>query len=70
MSATVKQRAALQYIARRPECLMKEIAFDLGASIGSVSALVEKLKLNGLVSRPMGCKRFVITRQGIDELCA
>lgn len=61
---TARNRAALRFIARRPRCLLKELAAELGSSIGSADRQASILRNNGFVRKPMGAKSFVLTPQG------
>lgn len=67
---TPLHRAALRYIARRPDCLLKELAHELDCPPGSVNSLTRTLKLNGFLQRPNGFKRYALTRAAIEVLAA
>lgn len=65
---TPPQRATLQYVARRPRCQVKELAYELGVSESAAYSRADTLRLKGLVSKPMGVRSFALTRAGAVAL--
>jgi DNA-binding MarR family transcriptional regulator len=67
---TQRQRVALQYIARRPDCSHQALADEMNVSISTAAGYIDRLRLKGFVKKPMGTKTFVLTRPGIEALCS
>jgi DNA-binding IclR family transcriptional regulator len=67
---TPRYRAALRFIARRPDCPMKELAHELDCSNEAASSVTQTLKLNGFLQRPSGFTHYALTRAAVEVLAA